>query len=362
MADTATIPRPISLNSLGRAGPIVSTHALGTMTFGAETDEAEAHRMLDLFAGRGGTLIDTADVYSGGVSEEIIGRWGRARGGMADMIVATKCRFAPPAGSRGAARRAVLRCVEGSLSRLGTDAIDLYFVHGWDEDTDPVETLRALGDLVTAGKVHHVGWSNVTGWQLERICATARAEGLPVPVALQPQYSLLDRGVEWEVLPCALENGIGMTPWSPLGGGWLTGKYGAGARPSGATRLGDDPERGLEAYDRRNTARTHTVLGAVRAVAARHGRPMSHVALAWLQARPGVASLLLGARSAAQLSANLDAAGLCLPPEDMDELTRASAPGLPDYPYGFVQDWSGVRHWDRLGTGCAGSGGSADPV
>ncbi|MDT0683437.1 aldo/keto reductase [Roseicyclus sp. F158] len=338
------------MHTLGRGGPIVSAHALGTMTFGAETDEAESYRMLDVFVARGGTVIDTADVYSGGVSEEIIGRWGRARGGMDDLVVATKCRFGPSPGSRGASRRAVLRAVDKSLARLQMNAIDLFFIHGWDKDTDVSETLRALGDLVTAGKIHHIGWSNVTGWQLERICTTARAEGLPVPVALQPQYSLLDRGVEWEVLPCALENGVGLTPWSPLGGGWLTGKYAADTRPSGETRLGDDPDRGLEAYDNRNTDRTHAVLGVVENLAQKHGRPMAHIALAWLASRPGLTSILLGARNTEQLAGNLDAIDLALDADALDALTRISAIGVPQYPYQFVHDWSGVEHWTHLGT------------
>ena len=219
-----------------------------------------------------------------------------------------------------------------------------------DKDTDVSETLRALGDLVTAGKIHHIGWSNLTGWQLERICATARAEKLPVPVALQPQYSLLDRGIELEVLPCALENEIGLTPWSPLGGGWLTGKYASGTRPTGATRLGDDPDRGVEAYDNRNTDRTHAVLGVVRKIAAKHDRPMAHIALSWLASRPCVGSILLGARNTEQLSGNLDAIDLTLEPDDMKSLTEISAMGLPEYPYQFVQEWSGVPHWERLGT------------
>ncbi len=336
--------------TLGRSGPTVSAHGLGTMTFGAETEEAEACRMLDVYAARGGTLIDTADVYAAGASEEIIGRWGRARGGMDDLIVATKCRFVPTPGSAGASRRAVLRRAEASLRRLRLEAIDLFLIHGWDARTDVTETLGALGDLRAAGKIHHYGWSNVTGWQLERICGAARALGLPMPDALQPQYSLLDRGIEWEVLPCALENGIGITPWSPLGGGWLTGKYVADARPVGATRLGEDPGRGVEAYDRRNSPRTHDVLRAVRDVAARHGRPMAHVALAWLASRPGVSSILLGARDAAQLAANMDAGSLALGADDIAALTYASAPGLPDYPYGFARDWSELGHWTRLGT------------
>lgn len=346
-ASTATT---MPIRRIGRGGPFVSSFALGTMTFGAETDEQEAHKMLDLFAERGGTLIDTADVYSGGISEEMIGRWVSARGGVDDLMIATKCRFSPTAGSAGASRRAILRAVESSLKRLKVDAIDLFFIHGWDIDTDVVETLQALADLISQGKIHHIGWSNITGWQLERICSTARAQGLPVPVAIQPQYSLLERGVEWEVVPCALEHGVGVTPWSPLGGGWLTGKYSADVRPSGNTRLGEDPNRGVEAYDRRNTDHTYSVLRVVQEVAEQSGHPMSHVALSWLASRPGVSSILIGARTAEQLTDNLDAVDFDLTGEAIDALTEVSAIGLPEYPYGFVRDWSKVGHWNRLGT------------
>ena len=348
MTDTTHHPAP---RRLGRTGPLVAPFALGTMTFGAEADEAVSHAQLDRFVARGGTLIDTADVYADGESEAIIGRWGARRGGMDDLVLATKCRFGPTPGSAGASRRAVRRSLEASLRRLAVEAVDLYFIHGWDADTDVAETLDVLGDLRREGKLHHVGWSNVTGWQLERICRTAEANGLPVPCALQPQYNLLERGIEIEVLPCALENGIGLTPWSPLGGGWLTGKYDPDTRPTGATRLGDDPDRGVEAYDKRNTARTHAILDALKAVAGRHGRPPAQVALQWLLSRPGVASILLGARTIEQLDGNLDAADLALSEDDVAELTRASAPGLPDYPYAFVHDWSGVDHWERMGTG-----------
>jgi aryl-alcohol dehydrogenase-like predicted oxidoreductase len=334
---------------LGRNGPVVSRLALGTMTFGTETIEAEAHRQLDTFADHGGTLIDTSDVYSVGASEEMIGRWGRQRGGLGDLVIATKGRFTPPPGSHGASRRALVRSVEASLRRLQVEAIDLYFVHGWDRHTDVAETLGTLGDLVRAGKLHHTGWSNVAGWQLQKIVSTAEANGLPRPVALQPQYSLLDRGIEVEVLPCALENGIGLTAWSPLGGGWLTGKYSADARPEGATRLGENPDRGVEAYDLRNTPRTHGLLDVLRSIAERLDRPMAHVALAWLWARPGVASVLLGARTADQLAANLGAADLVLHPTDIEALTQASAIGVPSYPYGFLGDWSGLDVWRRLG-------------
>lgn len=333
---------------LGRNGPIVSRLALGAMTFGAETSEAEAWRQLDLFVDRGGTFVDTADVYSGGRSEEIIGRWGKRRGGMADLVIATKGRFAPPAGSHGGSRRAIVRAVDGSLRRLQVDTIDLYYMHGWDRHTDVEETLSALGDLVRSGKIHYLAWSNVAGWQLQRILSTARELGVAPPAAVQPQYNLLDRGVELEVLPCCLDAGVAVIPWSPLGGGWLTGKYSPDSPPRGATRLGEDPDRGVEAYRRRNAARTYEILAVVKDVAGL-GRPMAQVALAWLLSRPNVASLLLGARTAEQLETNLGAADLELEADDIKALTRVSAPVFPAYPYQFLADWSEIRVWGELG-------------
>ncbi|MEP3279388.1 MAG: aldo/keto reductase [Stappiaceae bacterium] len=340
----------IAVNPLGNGGPMVSQMALGAMTFGAETSEAEAFRQLDVFVDHGGTFIDTADVYSAGLSEEIIGNWGRKRGGMGDLILATKGRFAPPPGSYGASRRSLVRSVNESLKRLQTDAIDIYFIHGWDQHTDVRRTLETLADLVSAGKIHNIAWSNVSGWQLQKILSTASAENLPSPVAVQPHYNLLERGIELEVLPCCLEAGIALTPWSPLGGGWLTGKYTADKRPSGASRLGEDPGRGVEAYDLRNTDRTHDILKTLQSVADRYDRPPSHVAITWLCSRPGVASILLGARTAAQLADNLAAADLVLEQSDIDVLTEVSSVGLPAYPYRFLAEWSDVDIWQRLGT------------
>jgi len=335
---------------LGQSGLIVSRMALGTMTFGVETDTDEAHRQLDLFVDHGGTMIDTADGYGAGTSETIIGDWARARGGMDDLILATKGRFAPPPGCHGASRRSLTRSIDASLKRLGVEAIDLYYVHGWDRHTDIADTLGALADLRTAGKLHNVGWSNLSAWQLQKLLATADRYNLPKPVAVQPQYNLLERGIELELLPCCLENGIALVPWSPLGGGWLTGKYRAEERPTGATRLGEDPARGVEAYDLRNTDRTHHVLQAVSDIATQTDHPPAHVALAWLAARPGVASILLGARTVAQLTDNLAAADLRLSSDHMKTLTQASAlPALP-YPYNFLQDWCEMEIWSQLGT------------
>lgn len=345
-SSTITLPA----RNLGKGGPSVSMFGLGTMTFGVETAEADARRQLDTFVEAGGTFVDTADVYGDGESESIIGRWIANRGGADDLIVATKGRFAPPAGSHGASRRSLTRSVDASLGRLGVDAIDLYFVHGWDEHTPVSETLDTLSALVRAGKIHHLGWSNVTGWQLQKILTTARLEGHVVPVTVQPQYNLLDRGIETEVLPCCLSEDVALAPWGPLGGGWLTGKYTRNSEPTGATRLGDDPNRGVEAYDTRNTERTWLILDALSAIATEVERPMSHVAIAWLLSRPGVASVLLGARTVEQLEDNLAAADLALTEGQLEQLTSVSAPGLPPYPYGMIEDFCAVDVWQMLGT------------
>ena len=296
---TSTAPLQLmSTAPLGRTGPLVSRWGLGTMTFGVETDAADAVEQLDCFVEAGGTLIDTADVYAAGESERIVGRWLADRG-HDDVLIATKGRFAPPAGSAGGSRRSIGRSVDASLDRLGLDAVDLYLMHGWDQHTPVVETLDTLAGLVRAGKIHSIGWSNVTGWQLAQILTESRHGGLISPCVVQPQYNLLDRGIELEVLPCCLDHGLSVTPWSPLGGGWLTGKYSRTERPSGTSRLGDDPDRGVEAYDGRNNDRTWSVLEVLSDIAAQHGRPMGQIAIAWLLSRPAVAAVLLGARTVA---------------------------------------------------------------
>ncbi len=346
---TADLNDLTALRSLGTGGPLVSPLGLGTMTFGAETPADEAHRQLDRYVEAGGTFIDTADVYSAGESERIVGEWLASRGITDEVVVATKARFLPPRGSHGASRRALQRCVDGSLDRLGVDRIDMFWVHGWDEFTPVEETLDTLSSIVRTGKISHIGWSNVTAWQLQHIVTTARLRGHVVPQALQPQWNLLDRSVEIEVVPCCLSEGLGIAPWSPLGGGWLTGKYQRNRPPTGATRLGEDPQRGVEAYDVRDTDRTWRVLDATERVAGRHGVPMHHVAIAWLAARPGVATVLLGARTVSQLDESLAAASLRLTEADLDELATASDPHLPEYPYGMIRRIMDVTVWDDLG-------------
>jgi aryl-alcohol dehydrogenase-like predicted oxidoreductase len=324
---------------MGRSGCSVSTLTLGTMTFGSETDEAGARSQLDAFVDAGGNLVDTADVYSSGVSEEIIGRWLASIGSDVrdSIILATKGRFATgqDANDVGLSRRHLQRALEDSLRRLGVDSVDLYQVHAWDPLTPLEETLAALDDMVRAGKIRYVGLSNYTGWQVQKAVGVANQHGFAVPVTLQPQYNLLVRELEWEIVPACLDAGLGLLPWSPLGGGWLTGKYQRDSQPVGATRLGENPDRGVEAYSRRSTQqRTWDVVDAVRSVAEGRGVSMAQVALAWLVDRPGVTSVILGARTLEQLEDNLAAAKLHLDPEETAVLDVASDPAPADYPYG----------------------------
>ena len=339
----------MQLNQLGTGGPFVSEIGLGTMTFGAETDAKEAHAQLDLFAAKGGTFIDTADVYATGESERIIGSWLESRR-PENVVVATKGRFLPPTGSSGASRRGIVKALDASLQRLGVDTIDVYYVHGWDPLADPADTLRALDDAVRAGKVHNIAWSNTTAWQLQRILGLARQHGYAIPIAFQPQYNLLDRTIEWELLPLCLDEGLAVCPWSPLGGGWLTGKYQRDTPPTGATRLGEDPGRGVEAYDKRNTDRVWRIVESARDIADSTDAWIGEVALRWVLDRPAVISALVGARTADQLRQSLRATEYRLDTAAAKRLTAVSAPGLPPYPYGMLETACDVDVWQRLGT------------
>ena len=214
--------------TLGSTGTVVSALGLGTMTFGAESDEKTAHQQLDRFVEQGGNFVDTADVYAHGESEAIIGRWLGSRSGTRDrVVVATKGRFARGEGPNeiGLSRVSLTQALEASLRRLDVDTVDLYQAHAWDPLTPIEETLRFFDDAVRAGKIQYVGVSNFIGWQLQKATLLARHLGLAPVVTLQPQYNLLQRGVEFELTQVCVNERIGILPWSPLGGGWLTGKY-----------------------------------------------------------------------------------------------------------------------------------------
>jgi aryl-alcohol dehydrogenase-like predicted oxidoreductase len=323
---------------LGSSGCAVSAFALGTLTFGNETDEAGAFSQLDSFVAAGGTLLDSADVYADGRSEEIIGRWLAARPGMRDAVVlATKGRFPTddtPNG-HGLSRQHLARALDASLRRLNLDRVDLYQVHAWDPLTPVEETLRFLDDAVRAGKVNYVGLSNFTGWQVQKAVDVAACRGLSAPVSMQPQYSLLSRAVEWEIVPACQAAGLGLLAWSPLASGWLTGKYRRGEPPAAGTRVLENADEGMRIWNQRGQdERTWQVVDAVRTVADGRGVPMAQVAIAWLSARPAVSSVILGARTLDQLAGNLAAADLTLSDEETLLLDEASQPVTPDYPYG----------------------------
>ena len=325
--------------TLGGTGTVVSAQCLGTMTFGNESSEEVSRAQLDLFVERGGNFIDTADVYSRGVSEEIVGRWlaDLGPGSRDQLVIATKGRF--PMGESpndaGLTRTHLSRALDASLRRLGVETIDLYQAHAWDPLTPIEETLGFFDDAVRAGKIRYAGVSNFLGWQLQKAVLLARSGGRPPIATLQPQYNLLVRDIEFELVDVCGNENVGILPWSPLAGGWLTGKYLRDQPPTGATRLGEDPKRGMEAYAPRNAQeRTWHVIDTVREVAEGRGVSMSQVALSWVADRPSITSVILGARTVEQLTDNLGAANLHLSEQETALLTQASAPIVSDYPYG----------------------------
>lgn len=323
---------------LGNSGTVVTHLCLGTMTFGNESSEEVSFGIMDDYIAAGGNFFDTADVYTAGASEQIIGRWLKAHPTEAKQVVlATKGRFPMGAGPNdvGLSRRHLDDALDASLKRLGVERIDLYQMHAWDVLTPIEETLRFLDDAVRAGKIAYYGFSNYLGWHITKAVYEARARNYTAPVTLQPQYNLLSRDIEHEIVPACLDAGIGLLPWSPLGGGWLAGKYKRDTLPTGATRLGEDPNRGMEAYAPRNAEeKTWAILGAVEKIAAERGASMAQVALAWLAQQPAVTSVILGARTREQLKDNLGAADLVLTSDELAALGAVSKPDMDEYPYG----------------------------
>jgi aryl-alcohol dehydrogenase-like predicted oxidoreductase len=322
--------------ALGRSGLRISVLTMGTMTFGGKgnfasvgsTDVAEARRQVDQCLEAGVNLIDTADVYSGGLSEEIVGEV--LDGRRDDALIATKVRMTMGAGPNdaGLSRHHIITGCEASLRRLRTDHIDLYQVHEWDGATPLEETLEALDHLVRSGKVRYVGASNYSGWQLLKALGTAEKIRAPRFVSEQIYYSLQARDAEYELLPAAVDQGLGVLVWSPLAGGLLSGKYRRGQQPSeGSRQLTDWDEPPV--HDQEKLYDTVEVLVSVGEA---HGVSAAQVALAWSLGRPGVTSLVIGARTAEQLADNLAAADLKLSDEERARLDEVSAPTLL-YPY-----------------------------
>jgi aryl-alcohol dehydrogenase-like predicted oxidoreductase len=316
---------------------MVSELCLGCMTFGREADEEASKGLVARFLEAGGSFIDTADVYSKGISEEITGR--AIKGMRDDVVLATKVFFPMGEGPNdtGLSRKHITQGCEDSLRRLGTDYIDLYQVHCWDSATPLKETLSALTDLVRSGKVRYIGVSNFTGWQLMRSLAVSESHGFERFVCLQPQYSLVERNIEREILPVCLEEGLGVIPWSPLGGGFLSGKYRRGEEPPRGSRISEAVESMEEYWDRRATERNWATIDVVGRISEETGKSYAQISLNWLLRQEGVTAPIIGARTIEQLEDNLGASGWELDEQQVDELSEAGA--LEEvYPYRFIRN------------------------
>lgn len=324
---------------LGRTGLRVSELCLGAMTFGREADQALSFKLMDRFVEAGGNFIDTADVYGRGASEEIVGRWLKQQR-RDDLVIATKVRFPMGAGPNdaGLSRKHILAGVEASLRRLQVDHIDLYQVHAWDPVTPLDETLSTLNTLVQSGKVRYLGASNYSGYQLQKAVDLSRQMGWEPFACLQPQYNLLCRSTEWELLEVCRTEGLGVIPWSPLRGGWLSGKYRRGmAAPPEESRVAIAEQQGWgESWSAYNNERTWALIDTLLAVAEEADKHPAQVAINWLLRRPAVTAPIIGARTLEQLETNLGSVGWELTADQMQRLDQASDPGAP-YPYEFIQ-------------------------
>ena len=327
---------------MGRTGLKVSEICLGTMTFGGAAggrgapgcDENESLAILNAYLEAGGNFIDTADGYADGKSEEILGRG--LKGRRDDVVLATKVFFPAGAGAnrKGLSRKHIFDNIEISLRRLQTDYIDLYQVHCFDAHTPLEETLSALDALIRQGKVRYIGCSNFAGWQLAKALGVSALHGYARFDCLQPQYSLVSRAIEREILPCCRAEGVGVIAYSPLGGGFLSGKYRAGEAAPPASRVADSAPANRFWVERNFTPRNFQILRTVEEVSVRLGKTVSQISVAWILATPGVTSAIIGARNLAQLRENLGAGGWDFLSEDWKKLDEASA--LPiEYPMDF---------------------------
>ncbi|MEI9888645.1 MAG: aldo/keto reductase [Rhizomicrobium sp.] len=321
---------------LGRSGFSVPALSLGTGTFGGvgalsgwgTTDAKEASRLIDVSLDHGLTMFDSADIYSGGASETVLGA--AIKGKRDRLLISTKATFRSGEGANevGSSRFHLTRAVEGALQRLGTDHIDLFQLHGYDAKTPPEEVLSTLDVLIRAGKIGYIGVSNFSGWHLMQALAVADRYGLPRYVANQTYYSLIGRDYEWELLPLGLNQGVGAVVWSPLGWGRLTGKIRRGVPLPAESRLHTTADFGPPVADEH----VFTVVDALDGIAKEVGKTVPQVALNWLLQRPTVSTVVIGARNEKQLTDNLGAVGWNLTPEQVKVLDKASAV-TPPYPY-----------------------------
>ncbi|WP_458687454.1 aldo/keto reductase [Nocardia tengchongensis] len=335
---------------LGASGLLVPALSFGAGTFGGrgelfsawgDTDARQARRLVDISLEAGVTLFDTADVYSDGASEEVLGE--AIRGRRDRVLISTKATLptGPGPADAGSGRGRLISAVEGSLRRLGIDHIDLFQLHAFDAGTPVEEVLSALDTLVRAGKIRYVGASNFAGWQLMKSLAAADRHGLPRYVAHQVYYSLVGRDYEWELMPLGLDQGVGAVVWSPLGWGRLTGKIRRGQPLPAGSRLHKTAEAGPPVDDEV----LYDVVDVLDEIAAETGRTVPQIALNWLLRRPTVATVIVGARDEEQLRQNLGAVGWSLDADQIARLDKASAvtPPYPYYPYYRLGDFARVN-------------------
>ena len=323
--------------TLGRSGLVVSPLALGTMTFGTQrwgSDDAVSETVFNAYVDAGGNFVDTAEAYSGGRSEEMLAEFIQKRRLRDKIVLATKFSFSAEDGNPNAAgngRKNIHRALEGSLRRLGTDYIDLYWMHIWDTVTPVEEVLQSLGDLQRAGKIRYFGLSDVPAWYAVKMSTLASAHTVPGPISLQMEYSLAAREIEHEHLPAARECGLALLPWSPLAGGFLAGKY---ERKDAKSVSGEGRLSGANPFgDTKFTDRNWRILDTLRSVAAEMDRPLAAVALAWAASQPGITSTIIGASKLEQLQANLASLDIQFAPKQLEALERGSAlePSFYDY-------------------------------
>ena len=322
-----------SYRLLGRSGLRISPLALGTMTFGADwgwgADEAEARRIFDAYVERGGNFIDTANAYTNGSSEKLVGKF--AAGKRDRLVISTKYSMATAAGdpnSGGNQRKSMVRSVEQSLQRLNTDYIDLLYLHQWDARTPVEEILRGMDDLVRQGKVLYLGMSDTPAWQISRMQAIADLRGWAPFIALQSEYSLVERTAERDLFPMAQEMGLGMIPWSPLANGVLSGKYSRADLGAGDLKSLEGSRKDVAIGYGSLSERSLGIADVVKAVADETGHNSAQVALAWTLLNSGVAATLLGARTLSQLESNLGALDVSFSDEQRARLERVSAISL----------------------------------
>lgn len=322
-----------SYRTLGRSGLVVSPLALGTMNFGTErwgASDQDSRQIVERYLDLGGNLIDTADVYAGGRSETLVGQHIADRKARDRVVLSTKFTWNmtpgnPNAGGNG--RKNIQRALDQSLARLQTDYIDLYWLHFWDMVTPVEEVLESMVNLVRAGKIRYYGLSDVPAWYATKMAVLAAERGWPGPVALQMEYSLVERAIENEYVPAARETGMGIMPWSPLAGGFLSGKYQQGNAAAHGRLSGANPF-GQSKFSERNWQ----ILKNAQRLATELDLPVAQVSLAWARQKRGVASVLVGAKTLGQLDDNLASLGVVLSPEAMARLDAQSAPD-PLFPY-----------------------------